>query len=424
MAQVIVVGGGFAGSAAALAAARVGAKVTLLERTDLLLGAGLRAGRMNNNGKIVAAEEMKEMGGGDFFAALESVILHRGNIVSEVHGYTYDTRLVEPLIRQLLREGGVEIEFEARAVDVIKENDEIRQIILPGGDKISGDVFLDCTGSAGGVANCMRYGKGCVMCYCYRCPTYGDRVSIATKAGAPELVRRRPDGTPGAVGAAICLYKETLAAALREELESQGVASIPLPPEMVDYSKMKILGPQRDRKQFEFLNLVDIGVTAKCVAIGFMPLEWLRKLPGLEKVQIEEPMGGGKYNKIGRLSMTRRDNAMKVEGLKNLFCAGEKAGPGSGIAEVIALGVLAGYNAVRRAEGKALLELPRQLVTGDFIAFLNDKVHDGAGLENGYHMGHGAYWERMKATGLYAADPQTIRQRVKDAGLSKVFEKL
>ncbi len=424
MAEIIVVGGGFAGCAAALSAAKAGAKVKLFERTDLLLGAGLRAARMNNNGKIVVAEEMKEMGGGDIFTALESIVLHRGNIVSEVHGYVYDTRLVEPLIRKVLQEGDVETEFETRVVDVVRKGNEIKQIVLQSGDRVDGDVFLDCSGSAGGVANCIRHGEGCVMCYCYRCPVFGDRVSIATKAGAPELVRRRPGGKLGGVGAAICLYKETLSRDLLQELKEKGVAGIPLPEEMIDYSKMKALGPHRDRKQFEYINIVDIGVTAKCVAIGFMPLAWLRKLPGLEKVQIEDPMGGGKYNKIGRLSMTKCDNTLKVEGFKNLFCAGEKAGPGSGIAEVIAQGVLAGFNAVRCAAGKELVTLPRSLSLGDFIAFLNDKLTTGEGLDNGYHMGHGAYWEHMKASGLYSADPVAIRQKVKDAGLSGVFMKV
>lgn len=424
MARVIVVGGGISGCAAALEAAKVGADVSLFERTDLLLAAVLRAGRMNNNGKIVAAEEMKELGGGDLFDALESIVLHRGNIVSEVHGYVYDTRLVEPLIRKLLSDAGVKIRFEARVLDVVKKNDVIEQIVLEGGDRISGDVFLDCTGSAGGVANCIRYGQGCMMCYCYRCPTYGDRVSIATKAGAPELVSRGPDGKPGRLGAAICLYKETLSDDLLEELKSKGVANIPLPAEMIDYTKMKRLGPQRDRKQFENLNVVDIGTSVKCVAVGFLPLEWLRKLPGLEKVQIEDPMGGGKYNKIGRLSMTKCENTLKVEGLNNMFCAGEKAGPGSGVAESISQGVLAGYNAVRHAQGKTLLELPRTLATGDFMAFLNEKIDTGEGLENGYHMGHGAYWEHMKVKGLYSDSPQVIRKKVKDAGLSGILSRL
>ena len=38
---------------------------------------------------------------------------------------------------------------------------------------------------------------------------------------------------------------------------------------------------------------------------------------------------------------------------------------------------LAGYNAVQYSKNKPLLELPRELVTGDIIAYANDKIRDG-----------------------------------------------
>ena len=41
MVKVVVVGGGWSGCGAAIAAAKAGAQVTLLERTDMLLGTGL-----------------------------------------------------------------------------------------------------------------------------------------------------------------------------------------------------------------------------------------------------------------------------------------------------------------------------------------------------------------------------------------------
>ncbi|RPJ69404.1 MAG: FAD-dependent oxidoreductase, partial [Desulfobacteraceae bacterium] len=60
--KVIVVGGGWAGCGASLAARNQGAEVTLLERTDMLLGTGLVGGIMRNNGRFTAAEEMIAMG--------------------------------------------------------------------------------------------------------------------------------------------------------------------------------------------------------------------------------------------------------------------------------------------------------------------------------------------------------------------------
>jgi len=40
----------------------------------------------------------------------------------------------------------------------------------------------------------MKYGNGCAMCI-YRCPTFGPRFSIAAKAGVPEIMGQKADGT-------------------------------------------------------------------------------------------------------------------------------------------------------------------------------------------------------------------------------------
>ena len=49
MAKVVVIGGGWAGCAAAIAAKKAGADVLILEKTDLLLGLGNVGGIMRNN---------------------------------------------------------------------------------------------------------------------------------------------------------------------------------------------------------------------------------------------------------------------------------------------------------------------------------------------------------------------------------------
>ena len=78
MSKVIVVGGGWAGCAAALAAKKAGAKsVTLLERTDMLLGTGLVGGIMRNNGRYTATEELIALGGGDLFKIADHFSRHK-----------------------------------------------------------------------------------------------------------------------------------------------------------------------------------------------------------------------------------------------------------------------------------------------------------------------------------------------------------
>lgn len=64
---IVTVGGGWAGCAAALGAAKAGVRSVLLERTDQLLGTGLVGGIMRNNGRFAAAEELIAMGAAHCF---------------------------------------------------------------------------------------------------------------------------------------------------------------------------------------------------------------------------------------------------------------------------------------------------------------------------------------------------------------------
>ena len=56
---------------------------------------------------------------------------------------------------------------------------------------------------------------------------------------------------------------------------------------------------------------------------------------------------------------------MKVVGVDNLFCAGEKSGLFVGHTEAICTGSLAGHNAVRLMMGMPLLILPSSIAIGD-----------------------------------------------------------
>ena len=418
-AKVVVVGGGFSGCAAAIAATKAGVQATLLERADMLSGAGLRACHMNYNGRLVIAEEAKALGGGEVFEALESIMLHRGNIIDSEHGYFYNATLIDPTMREIVETARVELHLEARVVEVEKDDGLLKVVILDSGEKFLGDAFIDCTGSFGGMNNCIRYGHGCVMCI-HRCPIFGDRVSIATKAGAEELMWRRPDGTPGRLSPSVILYKESLKPELRARLEKEGAFSIPLPKELIDYSKEDHFRGIRGRHQIEHINLADIGLGAKCLGIGYFSLADFRKIPGFETAQIEHPMGGGRFNFINHLSVAPRDNSLRAKGFTNLFVAGEKAGHG-GIAEAINTGVLAGHNAARKALGQQPVELPRSTVIGDFIAFIGEKMETVEGLSQGYSTGHGVYFERMKELGFYTTDPAVIHKRIRDLGLAGIL---
>ena len=120
-------------------------------------------------------------------------------------------------------------------------------------------------------------------------------------------------------------------------------------------------------------------------------------------------------------AMAPRDNTLAVEGVNNLFCAGEKAGLLVGHTEAIVTGTLAGYNAARVAQGLEPIELPRSLVIGDAIAYVREQMQTEKGLGLKYTFSGSVLFDRMQAQGSYTTDIPTIRQRVEQAGLTGVF---
>ena len=103
MSKILIIGGGWAGCSAALTAAKQGAEVTLLEKTDLLLGAGNVGGIMRNNGRFTAAEENIALGAGELFEITDQYAVHKNvNFPGHDHASFYDAVKVEPAVRRLL----------------------------------------------------------------------------------------------------------------------------------------------------------------------------------------------------------------------------------------------------------------------------------------------------------------------------------
>ena len=98
MSKVVVVGGGLAGCGAALAAVKAGARVTLLERTDMLIGVAVRAGSANGNGQFVANHELRFLGAGEHPDALQSIKRHEGVEFPDSgrHVFMFNAGLAEP----------------------------------------------------------------------------------------------------------------------------------------------------------------------------------------------------------------------------------------------------------------------------------------------------------------------------------------
>lgn len=423
MIRIVVIGGGWAGCAAALTARFAGAEVCLLEKTDMLLGLGNVGGIMRNNGRYTGAEEIKSLGAGELIEITDGCATHRRvDFPGHKHASLYNVTKVEPAVRRLLDSRGVEIKMISRAVDVVKDGDSISGIRLADDSLIEGDAFVETTGSTGPMGNCLRYGNGCSMCQ-LRCPSFGPRISISGRAGVEDMHGQREDGTYGAFSGSCKLYKESLNPEIAEALDRHGVVVLPVPEEDINMDKLKMkVCQQYSLKEFaENVVLLDTGF-AKLMTI-FYPLDKLRKIPGLEGARFADPYSGGKGNSIRYLSMAPRDNTLKVDGIRNLFCGGEKAGLFVGHTEAISTGSLAGHNSVRLSCGMPLLTLPREIAIGDIIAYENERIKSSDGLKHRYTFAGAEYFARMKDLGLYSIDDDEIRHRIEKLGLLDIYKK-
>ena len=422
MAKVVIVGGGWSGVAAAITAKKAGAKVTIIERMDILLGLGNVGGIMRNNGRYTAAEECILMGSKELFDITDRASRHVNiDFPGHNHASLYDICKVEPMVRRLLKEFDTEIYFMARGVDVEKKENTITGIRLHNGELVEGDVFIDTTGATGPMGNCTKYGNGCAMCI-LRCPSFGPRVSITQKSGIEDLVGKRSDGSLGAFSGSCKLNKDSLSEELAAQLNREGVVILPVPPDDINSEKLNIkVCQQYALKEYsENIILLDTG-HAKLMA-PFYPMEKLRKIKGLENARFEDPYSGGMGNSVRYLAISPRDNRMKVTGGENLFCGGEKSGLFVGHTEAITTGSLAGHNAVRYFKGMPLLELPIALTTGDLIAFENDCRKSEDGIRTRYTFAGADYFKRMKDLGLYTIDREVLRSKIKRMDLLNIFE--
>ncbi|AZR72706.1 FAD-dependent oxidoreductase [Anoxybacter fermentans] len=422
MPKVVVVGGGWAGTAAAVAAKKAGAReVILFERTDMLLGTGLVGGIMRNNGRWTATEEAIAMGGGDLFKIADRVSRHKNiDFPGHKHASLYDVALIEPAIKRYLIDMGIDVRINNRVTDIKMKDQRVIAVKTSEHNYEEADVFVDCTGSAGPMNNCIEYGNGCVMCI-YRCPTFGPRVSIVEKAGIKEIIGKKGDGTIGAMSGSCKLHKESIAEDIVKELNEKGVVVVPIPRDLIDEGKLGIKACQQYALKEYAENIILLDTGHAKLMVPFMPLDKLRKVPGFENARYEDPYAGGIGNSMRYMGMAPRDNYLKVKGLDNVFCAGEKAGLLVGHTEACITGTLAGHNAVRLALGKELLEIPDTLAIGDAIAYVNTQMQDEVGRTRKYTFSGSVYFERMKEKNLYTTDLDEIKKRVEDAGLTNVF---
>jgi len=420
--KVIIIGGGWAGVSAGISAKKAGAYVHIYEKTDLLLGLGNVGGIMRNNGRYTALEELKVLGGYEFVNVIDSCCRHKDiDFPGHKHASLYDVNKIEGVIRDYVKSLGINIHMESRVQDVNFDGHKIKGIYLSDETYIEGDVFIETTGTTGPMGNCLRYGNGCSMCI-LRCPAFGPRISISERCGVSDIQGEREGDVLGAFSGSCKLAKESLSEDIVKELNEKGVVVLKIPKEDINYKKLESkVCQQYALKEFaENVILLDTG-HAKLMTT-YYPLEKLRKIKGLEHAKYVDPYAGSKGNSIRYLSVAPRTDDMKVNGVDNLFCAGEKSGLFVGHTEAIVSGYLSGHNAVRLALGMPLLILPSSIAIGDLIAYENEKSKTSQGRKERYTFAGSVYLKRMIEKGLYTMDLKEIRKRIEKLNLDNVFD--
>lgn len=181
-ADVVVVGGGPGGTAAAIVAARNGADVLVVERSNCLGGTatgGLMIrmdvshatwGRIPHEDRVIQGlyleiiERCTQLGG---FIEEYDVKQRLAGMLSGVE--CFDPQILKYVLQELAAEAGVHLLYHTLAVDAVVEDRAVQTVILEnksGRQAVTGRVFIDGTGD-------------------------GD---LAAKAGAPYAVGRDLDG--------------------------------------------------------------------------------------------------------------------------------------------------------------------------------------------------------------------------------------
>jgi hypothetical protein len=262
------------------------------------------------------------------------------------------------------------------------------------------------------------------MCI-YRCYTFGNPISLAKKAGATEIAWRNLEGRIGAMSGAVDILKDSVNPEIVHKLEKDGTLIIPLPKSSVDLQKIRIKATTQTSIDDYELNLVLVDSGHVKLASPYFDLDKLRRVKGFENARFADPLAGGVGNSIRHVSIALRDNFLKVNGLDNLFCAGEKSGPLVGLTEAYVTGLLAGYNASRLAAQESLMQLPKTTAIGDFVSLIGEEIHkDEKERQKGsFTFSGGKYFERMKTLGLYSVDANEIHERIEKNKLGGVLSK-
>ena len=153
--DVVVVGSGSAGTTAAIAAARNGAKTVLVERFGFLGGTSTQVLDTFYGFYTPGSAAYKVVGGipDDVVAALKSyqAAFERPNSFGAGTGITYDPSILKIVWETLALQAGVQLLYHSFCTDVVMEGSRVSGVIVDGKRgllKINAQVVIDCSGDA------------------------------------------------------------------------------------------------------------------------------------------------------------------------------------------------------------------------------------------------------------------------------------
>jgi hypothetical protein len=155
-AQIVVLGSGPAGMAAALAAARSGASTMLVERYGFLGGGGTVVGASAFDGLHANVHgEIRHVVHGVVDGILERLeqmdALNPPHLVQgRIYAQSYDTCAWKIIADEMALAAGVDLRFHALAVGVARRDDGALDALIvetkSGRRALRGDIFIDCSG--------------------------------------------------------------------------------------------------------------------------------------------------------------------------------------------------------------------------------------------------------------------------------------
>lgn len=426
MVRIVVVGGGVAGFSAAMVAKSAGAdEVVVIERSDALGGLLLVAGiGLCGSGAFSVFAEAKALGGASLFTDVLFPIATHSDISTPGfdRAMLYNVTKVDARMQSVLNDNGIDVRLNQRVVETKRTGNTIDAVVVEDGTEIGGDAFIDATGSVTGMPGCVEFGIGCVECI-LRCPTLGDPKGLVDDD--VELISViNSHGDKGVTGTSYLIPIASLSDDLQEQVRRDGYVHVTVPPHVKpDMARAKraatygkgVMSQDIITSQILFL---DVGGYVKATANAAPRFaRSLRELPGLEDAMIAQPLAGHRGHLVEGLTIVPRDSTLKITGFNNLFCGGIKSGHALFIMDVVCSGDLAGYNAVRKARGKACRELPKTLMIGAVIDVVNSRMKD----KNSVQYSTQGSVNTLTELGVYRENEDEIVEEVNRLGLTDVY---